>query len=237
MRAESTAYRPIPQAANGHSDRYWGGFAAGALIGTAAAVAAVMVANAVSRNRDHRILRLDDSIQIARPVEEVFRAWADFRNLPDFIEALRHVEVQDNRSIWTVEAAGRQTRWEAETVQFIPNEAIGWKSISGPQHTGRISFSPLGDETIVHVTMNYAPPLARFSLLAAPASNAMSSAINEALRDFKAHMEGRADRHSQKTASDTVGWREASKDISLTEETRKAPGSVDYTRPPKAKYP
>jgi len=236
MRVETTDYQPNNQSTGERSDRYWGGFAAGALIGTAAAVTAVMVANALSRHRDHRILRLDDSIQIARPVEEVFRAWADFRSFPDFIEAVRHVEVHGNRSIWTVETAGKKTRWEAETVQFIPNEAIGWKSISGPQHTGRISFSPLGDETIVHVTMNYASPLGRFSLLAAPASSAMTSFINEALRDFKAHMEGRSDRHAQGQNA-TVGWREPSQDISLTEETRKAPASVDYTRPPKAKYP
>lgn len=235
MRVETTAFE-ANTSTNVRSDRYWGGFAAGALIGTAAAVTAVMIANALSRNRDHRILRMEDSIQIARPVEEVFRAWADFRRLPDFIEALRHVEVQDNRSIWTVETAGKQTRWEAETVQFIPNEAIGWKSISGPKHTGRISFSPLGDGTIVHVTMNYASPLGRFSLLAAPATSVVSSVINEALRDFKAHLEGRSDRHSQRSSA-TVGWREPSQDISLAEETRKAPASVDYTRPPKAKYP
>jgi uncharacterized membrane protein len=233
MRLETRDFIPNGEANN----RYWGGFAAGALIGTAAATAAIMVANAVTRNRDPRILRLEDSIQIGRPVEEVFRAWSDFAQLPDRISAVRHVESQGLRSIWTVDTGGKSSRWEAETVQFIPNEAIGWKSISGPKHTGRISFSPLGDQTIVHVTMNYASPLGRFSMLASPATDAMTTAINEALRDFKASLEGRGARTAEGHAPGEAAWRSASKDISLAEETRKQPASVDYTRPPQSKYP
>jgi uncharacterized membrane protein len=223
-------------------ERYWGGFAAGALLGSAVAATALLAVNAASRHRDNRILRLEDSIQIARPVEDVFRAWSDFANLPDLIKAVQHVEVQGLHSIWTVNAKGKKSRWEAETVQFIPNEAIGWKSVSGPKHTGRITFSPLEDETIVHVTMNYAPPLGRFALLTSPASAALTTVINEALRDFKSAIEGRGDRTSEGAASgrSTPGeaaWRSSSKDISLAEETRKQPASVDYTRPPQAKYP
>lgn len=231
MRIETRDFLPNSDANN----RYWGGFAAGALIGTAAATAAILIANAVSRNRDHRILRLEDSIQIGRPVEEVFRAWTDFERLPDRISAIRHVEVQGLHSIWTVATGGKHTRWEAETVQFIPNEAIGWKSISGPKHTGRISFSPLGDQTIVHVTMNYASPLGRFTMLASPASEVLTTAINEALRDFKASLEGRGERTSEGPGE--AAWRTGTGDISLADEARKQPGSVDYTRPPKASYP
>jgi uncharacterized membrane protein len=237
MRVETSGYERVSNGKNG--DRYWGGFAAGALIGTAAAAAAVMVANALSRSRDHRILRLEDSIQIARPVDEVFRAWADFRNLPDYIDAVRHVEVQGDRSIWNVSANGKNSRWEAETVQFVPDEAIGWKSLSGPKHTGRITFSPLGDQTIVHVTMNYASPLGRLSLLAAPATDVIATVVNEALRDFKAALEGRSSRSAPSAGSEPAeaAWRASSKDFALADEKRKQPASVDYTRPPQAKYP
>lgn len=231
MRIETRDFLPNGEGNN----RYWGGFAAGALIGTAAATAAVLIANAVTRHRDHRILRLEDSIQIARPVEEVFRAWSDFERLPDRIHALRHVEAQGLHSIWTVETGGKRTRWQAETVQFIPNEAIGWKSVTGPKHTGRISFSPLGDQTIMHVTMNYASPLGRFTMLATPASEVLTTAINEALRDFKASLEGRSARTAE--GPDESAWRTGTEDISIAEATRKHPESVDYTRPPKAKYP
>ena len=237
MRVDTNGYEQVSDPKD--SDRYWGGFAAGALIGTAAAAAAIMVANAVSRGRDHRILRLEDSIQIARPVDDVFRAWADFRNLPDYIDAVRHVEVQGDRSIWNVSANGKLSRWEAETVQFVPNEAIGWKSLSGPKHTGRITFSPLGEQTILHVTMNYASPLGRFSLLAAPATDVIATVVNEALRDFKAALEGRSSRTSAPHGSEPAeaAWRHPGKDFNLADETRKQPASVDYTRPPKAKYP
>lgn len=237
MRGDASGYEKVSDGTSG--DRYWGGFATGALIGTAAAVTAVAVANALSRNRDHRILRLEDSIQIARPVDEVFRAWADFRNLPDYIGAVRHVEVQGERSLWNVSANGKDSRWEAETIQFVHNEAIGWKSLSGPRHTGRATFSPLGDQTIIHVTMNYASPLGRLSLLASPASDIVATVVNEALRDFKAALEGRSARTSGSQGSEpaAASWRAPSQDVAPADETRKQPASVDYTRPPKAKYP
>ncbi|HUS20123.1 MAG TPA: SRPBCC family protein, partial [Terriglobales bacterium] len=214
MRLETSGY----ETASGNArsgDRYWGGFAAGALIGTAAAATAIMVANALTRNKDHRIMRLEDSIQVARPVDEVFRAWSEFTHLPEYIDAVRRVEVNGTHSVWTVSANGKDTRWEAETVQYIPNEAIGWKSVAGPKHTGRISFSPLSEQTIVHVTMNYASPLGRLSLLASPVSEVITSVVNEALRDFKAAMEGRGSRRSEAPAATgpaDSGWREAGKD-------------------------
>ena len=220
------------------NERYWRGFATGAIVGTAAAAGAILVANAMTRNRDPRILRFEDSIQIARPVEDVFHAWSDFANLPHYIDMVRHVEVQGMHSIWTIAAKGKETRWEAETVQWIPDEAIAWKSVSGPKHTGRITFSPLEDQTVVHVTMNYASPLGRFSLIASPMSDVITSMVSAALRDFKAALEkGHTAHDSGLQDSGEVGWRAASRDVSLAEETRKHPASVDYTRPPQAKYP
>ncbi|HUS19985.1 MAG TPA: hypothetical protein VMZ25_10065, partial [Terriglobales bacterium] len=66
----------------------------------------------------------------------------------------------------------------------------------------------------------------------------ITSVVNEALRDFKAAMEGRGSRRSEAPAATgpaDSGWREAGKD--RAEENRKQPASVDYTRPPQAKYP
>ena len=57
---------------NPQADRFWGGFAAGALIGTAASVAAVIISHSFRSSRDRRIVRLEDSVQIGRPVAEVF---------------------------------------------------------------------------------------------------------------------------------------------------------------------
>ena len=63
---------------------------------------------------------------------------------------------------------GRLLHWDAQLFQDIPNQALGWKSVSGPKHSGRISFAPLGDDTQVHVVMNYSPPVWRFARALAP---------------------------------------------------------------------
>ena len=169
--------------------RYRHGFAAGAIAGGLAVAAGYMVTNFVSSSRASRIVRLEDSVQIGRRVEDVFAAWSDFGRLPLWLKMVNSVRVDGRDSFWDVTVDGRNYQWQAEAIQWMPNEAIGWKSVSGPKHTGRITFSPLGDDTVVHVTMNYAPLLGLGRLLS-PVSGNLESHINKALRDFKNAMEG-----------------------------------------------
>ena len=64
---------------------YWGGFAAGAAIGTGAAVAAYMIANLAGKHSS-RVVRLEDSVQIQGP-EGTFTVESDedIDNLKDLI--------------------------------------------------------------------------------------------------------------------------------------------------------
>ena len=169
---------------------FWSGFGAGVLTGAAAGSAAFMLASGRGSSYDSRILRLQRSIQIGRPMEEVFAAWSRFEELPQKISALRRVDVNGDRSTWVVEVDGRRFEFEAVTSQLVPDQAIGWKSLKGPRHSGRINFARLGHDTLVHVTMNYAPPLGRFGRLLAPMTDHLESQIEEALRDFKRSLEG-----------------------------------------------
>ena len=109
---------------------YWGGFAAGAAIGTGAAVAAVMIANLAGKSNS-RVVRLEDSVQIGRHVEDVFRAWMDLESLPDHMEYVNRIRKYGNISEWDVTVDGKDFKWKAETVHVIPNESIGWKSLTG----------------------------------------------------------------------------------------------------------
>src|SRR5947207_6603097 len=178
---------------------YWGGFAAGAAIGTGAAIAAAVIAN-LTGSRNSRIVRLEDSVQIGRHVEDVFRTWSDLENLADSMQYVNRIRVDGDVSIWDATVDGKNFRWKAQTTQVIPNEAIGWKSVSGPKHTGRITFSPIDDDTLVHVTMNYAPPVGVFGRLLSPFSDHLEGYINQCLRDFKDAMENglRTERHPEK---------------------------------------
>lgn len=106
------------------------------------------------------------------------------------IDAVEEVQQHGTRSFWAMEINGRHMEWEAELTQNIPNQSLGWKSISGPKHTGRINFSPLGGDTEVHVVMNYQPTVwAR--VLSGPVAGDIEAYVEEALRDFKASLEGK----------------------------------------------
>jgi uncharacterized membrane protein len=213
---------------------YWGGFAAGAAIGTGAAIAAAVIAN-LAGNRDRRIVRLEDSVQIGRHVEDVFRAWRDLERLADSMQYVNRIRVDRDLSTWDATVDGKAFRWKAQITQMIPNEAIGWKSVSGPKHTGRIVFSPVGDDTLIHVTMNYAPPVSIFGRLLSPFSEHLESYINQCLRDFKDAMENGI---SAQKKPPQAGWRDSMERMRETAGAERKPANkVDYTRPPEYKYP
>ncbi len=145
----------------------------------------------VGRAAASRIIRLEKSIQIGRPVGEVFSAWVDWGRLPRVSDHVCSIRYNGNRSHWRVEVGGRMIEWDAITHQYIENQAIGWKSVNGPKHTGRVTFSSIGDDTLVHVTMNYAPPVRAMRPLIAPMAGHMEGLIEKVLRDFKASVESR----------------------------------------------
>jgi uncharacterized membrane protein len=211
--------------------KYWKGFAAGAVTGVAAGGGVLLLANTFGSGQ---VIRLEKSIQIGKPVNEVFNAWRELGYLPQMSHVINEVRHSGNRSHWRVSFGGRQYEWDAEIEQMIPNQAIGWKSLSGPKHTGRINFSPLGNDTVVHVTMNYAPPSLFLRPFVHPISGHIEDCIEQVFRDFKAALEGKGQEREPAQATGTFGG--TAKPIE-TRNTRFGgrPSAVECTRPPEAK--
>jgi uncharacterized membrane protein len=172
-------------------EEFWSGFGVGTIVGAAAGLGAWLALSGRASSYDPRVLRLEKSVQIGRPVEEVFALWSNLEQLPQRLSVVKNVAVRGQHSDWQAWIDGQEFRFDAETTQFLPNEAIGWKSVSGPKHSGRINFARLGNDTLVHVAMNYAPPLGRFGRLLAPITAHLESYIEFALRDFKHALEGK----------------------------------------------
>jgi uncharacterized membrane protein len=205
------------------------------------------------------------SLQIGRPVSEVFRAWSNLDELPKYVHLVEDVWREGDRSHWILNLGGKKVEWEAEITQFLPDQAIGWKSVSGPKHTGRIDFSPLGNDTLIHITMNYAPPMQAAHLFA-PITNQVEDHIEQAFRDFKAALEGKGQEgrtsfaQNERRATGTYGGNSNAGSsasgltgsggsigpsaVSAGETPTTQTGrfgnpetSVEYTRPPEKKYP
>lgn len=191
--------------------RFWKGFAAGAAAGTGA----VLLPQLVGRSGASRIIRLEKSIQIGRPVDEVYDAWTDWERLPRATENIVDIRHFGDRTHWRIQVDGRTFEWDAVVEQRIPNQAIGWKSVNGVKHTGRVTFSPIGKDTLVLVTMNYAPPSRLLRPFMSSLAGHMEGLIEKVLRDFKASVESRP-RGVQGAGSETIGPGTAMTDLAAT---------------------
>ena len=109
-------------------------------------------------------VRVEKAVTISLPPDRVYAFWRNFENLPRFMHNLESVEVKDGaRSEWVAKGpAGTSVRWEAEIINEIPNELIGWRSLenSGVDNAGSVHFTPVagGRGTEVKVVLRYDPP-------------------------------------------------------------------------------
>lgn len=166
-----------------------------------------MIINLAGRNRYSGIVRLQKTLQIGRPVEQVFNSWAELERLPQWSSIVQTIRRNGDRSHWVVDVGGKRLEWDAEVEQFIPNQAIGWKSLNGPKHTGRISFSPVGNDTLVNVTMNYAPPSRLLRPFVESNAGRIEEYLDQVLREFKQALEGKGAEAPDTTGTGTYGSR------------------------------
>src|SRR5215217_5240686 len=146
----------------------------------------------------HEGIKVERAVTVNRPKEELYQMWRDFENLPRFMEHLESVHVNDADPIhshWVAKAPlGQTIEWDSEVIEDHENESLVWKSVPGSsvESMGRVEFrdAPGGRGTIVHVSMEYNPPVG--SLGAAFAKlfgEEPDQQINEDLRHFKQLME------------------------------------------------
>jgi len=143
-------------------------------------------------------IRVDQTITVKRPREEVYRFWRQLDNLPRF---MRHLEaIQDlggNRSHWIAKGpADRTVEWDAEIINEKEGELIGWRSLEGAdvENAGSVSFRDAlgGRGTKITVELQYNPPAGALGAAVAKLlGKEPSQQITEDLRRFKALMETR----------------------------------------------
>ena len=114
-----------------------------------------------------RGVRVEESVTINAPPEQLYAFWRNFENLPRFMHNLEAVHVYDaKRSHWVAKGpAGSTVDWDAEIINEIPNELIGWRSVdeSKVDNAGSVHFTPVhGRGTEVKVVLRYDPPAGRF---------------------------------------------------------------------------
>jgi uncharacterized membrane protein len=142
-----------------------------------------------------RAVRVDESVTIHLPRATVYKFWRNFENFPGFMEHLQSVtETSEKQSHWVAKAPlGRTIEWDAEIINDVPNDRIGWRSLPGSDvmHAGSVRFkeAPNGS-TIVDVTVEYEVPGGVIAdTMARLLGQAPSQQIRKDLESFKALME------------------------------------------------
>ena len=107
---------------------------------------------------------VEESVMINRPISELYRFWRNLENLPRFMSHLESVErITDTLSRWRAKApAGTTVEWNAEIINEVTDQVIGWRSIEGSDvvSAGSVNFDEAGSGrgTRVRVRLQYSPP-------------------------------------------------------------------------------
>ena len=110
------------------------------------------------------LFRSEASVRIDASPEQLYSFWRNFENLPRFMDHLESVTVYDStRSHWVAKGpAGIDAEWDAEIINEVPNELIGWRSVADSRvdNAGSVHFTPSrnGRGTNVRVLLRYDPP-------------------------------------------------------------------------------
>lgn len=154
-----------------------------------------------------RGVHIRESIVINAQADELYRFWRQLNRLPEVMPHLVSVEQLDTkRSRWTAKAFDAvPVSWEAEIINEVPFETIGWQTLPGEaiQHAGSVTFRPVpGRGTEVRIHLQYAAPGGKAaSWLAWLAGQDPAKATREGLRTLKRNFEGP---HRQSTGPQPV---------------------------------
>lgn len=109
-------------------------------------------------------LRAGAAVTINKTRGEMYAFWRELTHLPLFMRHLKEVSLRDGGlSHWVAEGpAGICVEWDAQVIQDIEDELIGWRSLPGSQldAAGSVRFrdAPGGRGCEILVELQYNPP-------------------------------------------------------------------------------
>ncbi len=116
----------------------------------------------VGLESDQHSVRVQKTVNIDAPVEEVYRFWENPENFPRFMDHVQEIMVNGDNYHWTVAGpAGTPVEFDTFITRKEPNRLIAWKSRPNEtvKSTGSVQFRPTSDGgTRATVHMSYTPP-------------------------------------------------------------------------------
>ena len=152
---------------------------------------------ALQTKEENGMRRIQKTLTVLQPAENLYSYWRDFQRLPQFMNNIKSVTVEEGgkRSHWVAKAPlGRTVEWDAEIHDEEESRFIVWRSVPGSkvENIGAVQFTPApnGRGSEVSVTLLYRPPGGTFGAMAAKVLRTEpSQQLDEDLYRFKQLME------------------------------------------------
>jgi uncharacterized membrane protein len=106
-----------------------------------------------------RRLPVQEFIDVGVDLETVYDQFTQFEDWPNFMHRVERIEQRDDATLmWHENIWGVRRSWEAEITEQEPCERIAWRSTSGPQTIGVVTFHKLSDNlTRIAITVDFQP--------------------------------------------------------------------------------
>ena len=139
------------------------------------------------------------TVDVDVPVRVAYNQWTQFEEFPRFMEAVKEVrQLDDKRMHWRAEIGGQQVEWDAVITEQIPDERVAWRSTTGAENAGVVTFHRLSPGTTrVTLQMDYEPQ--SFAETAGDMLGFVSRQVEADLQRFKEFLESRG--------QETGAWR------------------------------
>jgi uncharacterized membrane protein len=160
-----------------------------------------------------RRMPIQQSVDVAVPIEEAYDQWTRFEDWPEFMHRVDSVQQVDDSTVHiSTKVWGVTKEFEAEIVEQRPDERIEWHSEDGLMNSGVVTFHRLAPRlTRIEVTLDVKPD----SLLekAGRGMRFTKRAVRGDLHRFKAYVE--MEEHTDK------GWRGTIEDGDVKRKTQR----------------
>jgi uncharacterized membrane protein len=138
--------------------------------------------------------RVQESIEVQAPLQDVFTYWSNLENFPQIMSNIEEVRVAGDTSHWRVKGPlGKTVEFDARTTEMSPERGIAWNSTNDNdvETSGQVRFEEVAeDRTRIDVTMNYAdPPGGRVGEVVADAISNPEREMREDLENFARQVE------------------------------------------------
>jgi uncharacterized membrane protein len=143
--------------------------------------------------------KIEKSIDVHVPVRTAYDQWTQFEEFPRFMEGVEEVrQLDDKRLHWRAKVAGREEEWDAEITEQLPDERVAWRSTSGAENAGVVTFHHIdANTTRVMLQLEYDPQGVVENV--GDALGVVSRRVAGDLKRFKEFIEGRG--------TETGAWR------------------------------